>query len=74
MALSATDLRKDIYKILNRVLLTGQAVEVERRGKILRIVLADNVAPLDRLRPIPGLILDDPGALEHIDWSAEWKP
>ncbi len=74
MPYSATDLRKDIYKILDRVLETGRAVEVERNGKLLRIIPADNVAPTERLRPIPDLIVGDPASLEHIDWSTEWKP
>lgn len=74
MPLSATDLRKDIYKILDQVLETGRAVEVERNGKLLRIIPADASTPMERLRPIPGLIVGDPAALEHIDWSSEWKP
>jgi hypothetical protein len=72
--MKATNLRRDIYRILDQVLDTGCAVEVERNGKLIRIAPADGVAPVDRLRPIPGLIVGDPGALEHIDWSAEWKP
>ena len=74
MPYSATDLRRDIYKILDEVLETGRAVEVERKGKILRIVPADSVPPTARLRPIPKLIVGDPAALEHIDWSSEWHP
>jgi hypothetical protein len=74
MAYSATDLRKDIYKILDQVLETGRAVEIERNGKLLRIVRADDAAPTQRLHPIPNLIVGDPAALEHVDWSSEWKP
>lgn len=74
MPYSATDLRKDIYRILDQVLETGQAVEIERKGKLLRIVPADGVAPTDRLQPIADLIVGDPAALEHVDWSNEWKP
>jgi antitoxin (DNA-binding transcriptional repressor) of toxin-antitoxin stability system len=74
MAYSATDLRRDIYRILDRVLETGHAVEVERNGRILRIVPADRLPPTQRLRVIPDLIVGDPAGLEHIDWSAEWKP
>jgi antitoxin (DNA-binding transcriptional repressor) of toxin-antitoxin stability system len=74
MAYRATNLRKDIYKILDRVLETGEAVEIERRGRRLRIIPADGIPPTKRLRPIPGLVVGDPGELEHIDWTAEWKP
>ena len=74
MRYRATDLRKDIYKILDRVLETGVAVEVERNGRLLRIVAVDSKPPVERLRPMPGLIVGDPALLEHIDWSGEWQP
>jgi hypothetical protein len=73
MAYSATDLRKDIYKILDRVLETGVAAEIERNGRRLRIVPVEATPPLERLRPIPGLIVGDPALLEHVDWSGEWQ-
>ncbi len=74
MAYRATDLRRDIYKILDQVLATGRAVEIERNGKLLRIIPVEQAPPTERLKPIPGLIVGDPAALEHIDWSGEWKP
>ena len=74
MPYRATDLRKDIYKILDRVLETGVAVEIERNGQLLRIVPVGAKPPLERLRPLPGLIVGDPSLLEHIDWSGEWQP
>jgi len=74
MPYRATDLRKDIYKILDRVLETGVAVEIERNGKLLRIVPVEAERPTQRLRPLPGLIVGDPALLEHVDWSGEWKP
>ena len=74
MPYRATDLRKDIYRILDRVLETGVPIEVERNGKLLRIVAIDPKPPIERLRPIPGLIVGDPSLLEHVDWSREWQP
>jgi hypothetical protein len=38
MAVSATQLRQNIYAILDEALATGKPVEIERKGKILRIV------------------------------------
>ena len=70
----ATDLRRDIYRILDEVLATGRAVEIERKGKRLRIVPAFTKKRTERLEPIADLIVGDPASLEHIDWSAEWKP
>jgi hypothetical protein len=38
MPLTASKLRENIYRILDQVLETGVPVEIERRGKILKIV------------------------------------
>ncbi|MEO5925458.1 MAG: hypothetical protein ABIR70_16680 [Bryobacteraceae bacterium] len=38
MAVSATQLRQNIYAILDEALATGTPVEIERKGKLLRIV------------------------------------
>jgi len=76
MKITASKLRENIYKILDQVLETGAPVDIERRGRRLRIVPAD--APprgkLDRLRPHPKTIAGDPEALVHLDWSGGWKP
>ncbi len=74
MVYTATDLRKDIYKILDRILQTGEAVVIERNGKRLRIIPEMSTPALDRLTPMEDLIRGDPADLEHLDWSAEWTP
>jgi hypothetical protein len=38
MAVSATQLRQNIYAILDEALATGKPIEIERKGKVLRIV------------------------------------
>lgn len=71
---TATDLRRDIYKLLDDVLETGHPLEVERRGQKLIISRVDSPDPMARLTPMHDLIVGDPGSFEHIDWSAEWRP
>jgi hypothetical protein len=74
--ITASKLRENVYKILDQVLESGTPVEIERRGRRLRIVPADH-APgrkLDRLEPHPDAIVGDPEDLVHLDWSSEWKP
>ena len=73
MRITASRLRQDIYSILDRVLETGEVVEIERKGKVLRIVAPEQARRLDRL-PRREFIAGDPEALVHLDWSAEWKP
>jgi len=38
MAMSASELRQNIYNLLDEVLETGIPLEIERKGKKLRIV------------------------------------
>ena len=74
MPYTATDLRKNIYKILDRVLEEGVPIEVERNGRLLRIQPVDIEPAVSRLKPMKDLIVGDPAALEHVDWSNEWSP
>ena len=73
MTLKASALRENIYRILDQVLETGVPVEIERRGKILKIVPAESRSKLENLKPRPYL-LSDPEELVHLDWSGEWRP
>ena len=74
MALKASALRENIYRILDEVLETGVPVEIERRGKILKIVSAEPRSELDNLKARPSYLLSDPEELVHLDWSGEWRP
>ena len=73
MALTASKLREDIYRILDRVLETGVPVEVRRKGRTLRITPTDPPSRLGRLKRREYL-LEDPEAIIHLDWSREWRP
>lgn len=76
MALTASRLRENIYKILDEVLDTGIPVEIERRGKKLRILPVESgaVSKLDNLAERRDTILCDPEEIVHVDWSGEWRP
>lgn len=73
MKITASGLRQDVYRILDRILTTGVPVEIVRRGRTLRIVPAEPVGKLDRLERRDYLAVD-PGEIVHVDWSGEWKP
>jgi len=73
MKITASALRQDIYRILDRVLETGEVVEIERKGKLLRILPADPVRRLERLTKHPEYVVGDPEDFIHIDWSEEWS-
>lgn len=74
MAITASRLRANVYKVLDEVLETGTPVEIERRGRRLRIVPAEPTRRLDRLVRRPDYLKVDPESIVHLDWSDEWRP
>jgi len=72
--LTASRLRENVYRILDEVLETGVPVEIERRGKILKIVPGEPRDKLANLKPRPDFLRCDPEDLVHLDWSGEWRP
>jgi len=76
MAVTASKLRENVYRILDHVLKTGEPVEIIRGGRKLKIVPAEEPRKrkLDRLAKRPETLLTDPEELVHLDWSKEWRP
>jgi antitoxin (DNA-binding transcriptional repressor) of toxin-antitoxin stability system len=74
MRTNATRLRENLYKLLDEALASGETIEVERKGRILRIVPDRPGSKLDRLIPHPDAVIGDPGDLVHLDWSECWNP
>jgi hypothetical protein len=72
--LTASQLRADVYRVLDRVLESGIPAEIERKGRVLRIVPEAMPSRLTRLVERPTFIKGDPDDLAHLDWSAEWRP
>ena len=73
MRIKASKLRENIYRILDQVLETGVPVEIERRGKVLKIVCEEPPSKLARLVP-RDYLRGSPEDLVHLDWSDEWQP
>ena len=70
-SISATKLRQNLYNILDSVVDTGVPVEIERNGRLLRIVAEERGTKWDRLTAHQ-VVVGDPDDLVHIDWSSEW--
>ena len=74
--LSPTALRKDLFNILDAVVATGVPVEINRRGRTLKIVLEDKPSRMDVLAryAVDDLIAGDPEELVSVDlttWSEQ---
>jgi hypothetical protein len=73
MAITASKLRENVYRVLDEVLETGEPVVIERNGRRLFIVAEEPTSRLGRLVRRPDAITGDPDDLVHRDWSAEWS-
>lgn len=73
MPVTASQLRADVYNLLDHVLDTGEPLEVLRNGQILRIT-GRRRDWLDELPRRPDVIVGDPGALADEPSPADWQP
>ncbi len=71
--MTATQLRANLYKTLEKALQTGEPVDIEYQGRRLKLVPERKVFNIANLRPHPGAIVGDPDDLVHIDWSSDWN-
>jgi hypothetical protein len=70
---NVSELRQNIYQLLDQVLSTGVPLEIERKGRKLRISPEPPRDKLDNLKRRDCLI-GDPEEIVHLDWSQEWRP
>jgi prevent-host-death family protein len=73
MTITATQFRKDIYRIIDRVAKTGSPVTVTRKGQSIVLFPAKPVSRMSRLKKRQ-IFNCDPEEIIHSDWSNEWKP
>ena len=72
MAITASKLRENVYRILDEAIETGKPVEVVRKGVTLTIVPPKRVSKMATLKKRKVFV----GAVEDIigmDWSKEWS-
>jgi hypothetical protein len=73
MRISLTQLRSNLYKIVDQVIETGMPVEIERKGKILKILPDSKLSKLQHLQQHPHVINGNPDDIIDIDWLKEWR-
>ena len=71
MRLTASEFRKDLYRLLDEVIATGKPLQIERKSGLVEIAPVRGGVDLDAL-PRHDCIVGDPDALVHVDWSSEW--
>lgn len=74
MRMTATELRRRFFQVLDRIAETGESVEIVQKGRTFRIAVEER-PPLsfssERLVSHPGTILGDAEDLIRVDWSKE---
>ena len=74
MTVTASQLRQNIYQLLDQVVETGETLEVERKGQGIEIRARPKRSKLDNIVPDPNFLVGDPEDIVHIDWSDSWRP
>ncbi len=75
MPINLTQLRGNIYQWIDQLIETGEPIEVERKGVIIKIALADNSASQQKKKFVKhkNVYIGNPEDLVHMDWSNEWS-
>lgn len=67
--ITVTELRSNIYNILEEILTTGVPLEISKGGRKLQIVPVEKEDKLQNLIYRPNAIKGDPEDLVHIEWE-----
>ena len=69
--ITPTELRSNIYNLLDEVLNTGIPIEINKGNRKLRIVPVEKIDKLQNLISRPNVIKGDPNDLVDISWEKE---
>ena len=73
--ISASALRADVYNVLDRVLATGEPVEILRLVPVVAEAETGVPRDLGALFPArPGFVHGDAGDLDQVDAAGRWNP
>ena len=72
MPITASSLRQNIYKLLDKVIETGEPLEISRKGALLQIIPKRKQKKIHKLKK-RDVMTGDPESIVHMDWYHEWK-
>lgn len=67
-----SQLREDIYNLLDKVIETGVPLEIKRKGKVLKVMLDKKASKLSHLKKRK-VMSQEPDYYVHLDWSKKWQ-
>lgn len=74
MPITLTQLRADLYRMIDEVIETGQPLVIQRNGRQVLIQCTPAESKLASLVQRPSAVVGDPNDLVHMDFSGEWRP
>ena len=75
MSMNVTTLRKNIYRIVDRILETGKPEIIERKGRRIQLLPLDDTDKLSRLagKKRRKAYVGNSDEIIGMDWSREWQ-
>jgi len=74
MTITPTDFRKNLFNILDRLLLTGEVLEINRNGEIFKVIPPKKQSKFDKLVQRNNVSNCNNDELINNNWGDEWKP
>ncbi len=65
-------LRRDLYNLLDKVIQTGEPIEIKRKNKVLKITVETSKTKIDNLKK-RDVLNCAPEEIIHNNWEQEWK-
>jgi len=72
MLVTTTQLRQNLYNLLDQLILTGQPIEIKRKNKVLKIIVEPPKSKLDNLKK-RNVLNCEPDEIINNNWEEEWK-
>jgi PHD/YefM family antitoxin component YafN of YafNO toxin-antitoxin module len=70
--ITPSELRQNLYNLLDKVIQTGEPIEIKRKNKVLKIIIEPNETKLDNLKK-RDVLNCSPEEIIHNNWEQEWK-
>ncbi len=71
MTITPTDLRKNLFKLLDEVISSGKTLEINRNGTIVKIVPPKKISKFDKLQKHDTMLCLPKDIIEN-SWEKEW--
>jgi hypothetical protein len=72
--MKATNLRKNLFRILDKAARTGKSIEIESKGRRFKIIALKPPDKFANLQKHPDVFSGELDSLIDIDWMTEWRP